>query len=252
MSANVPLPSDGPVPPARARGPLAICDTCAARAICVFHADEEAFAKLAPLVTQLRLSPRQVLYEQGAHLDSLYVVKLGTLFVHRQDFGLAKRPIAVLPRGTILGASAYAGQVSQVSAEAASPVRVCSLPIRVVQDRALQSERLASSLTTLMTRSVSQLMQWTAAIGERSVAEKVARGMLLLSQHSASERITLPPQTRFAALLGTTRESVVRGLRTLASNGCIRQVARSTWDVTPALRPWLAQRAAEKQRQRRP
>lgn len=233
------------LPPPGAHSPVPACDTCAARGLCVFHADEAAFARLAPHLTQARLSPREVLYEQGAMLDHLHVVKLGTVFTCRADFGLDKRPIAVFPRGTILGASAYGGQASLVSAQAATTVRLCSVPIQTMHLRARQSEALARLLATLVARNVAQLMQWTAAIGQPTIIEKVGLGLLLLSEHSGSQRITLPPQHHFAVLLGTTRETVARALRELAAQGCIRQVSRSLWDVTGALQPWLAKRSRQ-------
>lgn len=81
-------------------------------------------------------------------------------------------------------------------------------------------------LLTMVVRSHSLCASWSEVMRVRGVVNQLVYAVLLLSEAQGNTAVELPTHTALAELLGTTRETIVRALTKLESEGAIRRLER--------------------------
>ncbi|SFD96881.1 CRP/FNR family transcriptional regulator, anaerobic regulatory protein [Sulfitobacter brevis] len=117
---------------------------------------------------------------------------------------------------------------SDVSAEAASTVRICTFPRSALEDMVRQSPGLEHRLHEQALRELDDAREWMMTLGQKSAAEKVATFLLLLSRHvdplveGYSDHLEIPlKRSDIADFLGLTVETVSRNLTQLRKAGVL-------------------------------
>lgn len=115
-----------------------------------------------------------------------------------------------------------------VGAEAASDVRLCTFPRRVLEEMIRDSPGLEHRLHAQALRELDDAREWMMILGQKTAAEKVASFLMLLGRHidPYAEGFTKEfdiPLTRadIADFLGLTIETVSRHLTHLRKAGII-------------------------------
>ncbi len=119
---------------------------------------------------------------------------------------------------------------SEVVAEAATDVRVCSFPRPMLEELVHQSPDLERRLHEQNLKELDEARDWMLTLGRKSANEKVASFLLLIALHldpeksheSDSIRFELPlKRADIADFLGLTIETVSRQLTKLRKAGVI-------------------------------
>lgn len=117
---------------------------------------------------------------------------------------------------------------SEISAEAASTVRLCTFPRSALEDIVRQSPTLEHRLYRQALRELDDARDWMMTLGQKSAAEKVASFLLLLSRHvdpmkdGYSKTFDIPlKRADIADFLGLTIETVSRHLTRLRKAGIV-------------------------------
>jgi len=117
---------------------------------------------------------------------------------------------------------------SDVSAEAASTVRICTFPRSALEEMVRQSPGLEHRLHEQALRELDDAREWMMTLGQTSAAEKVATFLLLLSRHvdplveGYSDHLEIPlKRSDIADFLGLTVETVSRHLTQLRKAGVL-------------------------------
>lgn len=215
-----------------------VCAGCIVRTRCVFHADPAVFRQVQPGIVEHRFTAGESMLVQDAQCETLSVVKVGSILIQRRGLDALPQPIALLPPGIVLGVMGMQGKRNAVSAVAAGPARACLVPLHAMRARLAESPVLQARLYALMGEGLEQLASWSSVIGQRTILDKVAAALLLLSDLSGSNRVSIPSHAQLARILGTTRESVARSISALQQQGLIQSTSRSRLDLTPELRKW--------------
>ncbi len=140
----------------------------------------------------------------------------------------------------------------QVSAEAATLVRLCSFPRNVLERIISQSPEMEHRLHEQTLKELDEARDWMLTLGRKTAAEKIASFLLLIAMHIDPERsqdvtefdIELPlKRADIADFLGLTIETVSRQLTKLRKQGAIEVKDRRTVRIKnlPALRNVAAQ-----------
>lgn len=115
-----------------------------------------------------------------------------------------------------------------ISAEAASVVRICSFPREELEQMTRQSAALERRLHDQSLRELDDARDWMLTLGRKTAAEKVASFVLLLSQYidpntdEYSEKFDIPlTRSDIADFLGLTIETVSRHFTRLRKSGAI-------------------------------
>lgn len=117
---------------------------------------------------------------------------------------------------------------SDVSAEAASTVRICTFPRSALEEMVRQSPGLEHRLHEQALRELDDARDWMMTLGQKSASEKVATFLLLLSRHvdplveGYSDHLEIPlKRSDIADFLGLTVETVSRHLTHLRKAGTL-------------------------------
>ncbi len=120
---------------------------------------------------------------------------------------------------------------SDVVAEAATDVRVCSFPRAVLEELTRQSPEMEHRLHEQTLKELDEAREWMLTLGRKSANEKVASFLLLIAMHHDPEahlphaeiRFDLPlKRSDIADFLGLTIETVSRQLTKLRKAGLIQ------------------------------
>lgn len=120
---------------------------------------------------------------------------------------------------------------TDVSAEAATPVRVCAFPRRVIDEIVRQSPEMEHRLYEQSLRELDEAREWMMTLGRKTAGEKVASFLHLIALQMDPEadfgaqpvRFELPlKRGEIADFLGLTIETVSRQLTQLRKAGVIQ------------------------------
>jgi CRP/FNR family transcriptional regulator, anaerobic regulatory protein len=119
---------------------------------------------------------------------------------------------------------------SDLSAEAATSVRVCSFPKSVLEKIIRQSPEMEHRLYEQTLRELDEARDWMLTLGRKTASEKVASFLYLIARHidpdidvsTGAIRFELPlKRADIADFLGLTIETVSRQLTKLRNAGVI-------------------------------
>jgi CRP/FNR family transcriptional regulator len=120
---------------------------------------------------------------------------------------------------------------SDVVAEAATDVRICSFPRNVIEDLTRQSPDMEHRLHEQTLKELDEARDWMLTLGRKNANEKVASFLLLIATHHDPEAHNSHSQISFdlplkrsdiADFLGLTIETVSRQLTKLRKAGLIQ------------------------------
>lgn len=205
---------------------------CATRSNCmVGMLAPENLAIASPLVRESAFRSGDEISPEGEVASSVKIIKVGTLFGYRTGKDGRRRPIGIAGRGSVFGMYGCFGRPNQVSGVAVSAGRYCELSIRHLEEKTRWGDAFREQLIAGCIRSFGLTADWSAVMRLRTVVKQLAYTLFLLSEVQASPVVQLPTHTALAELLGTTRESVVRGLVLLEGEGCIAKLERKKCHV---------------------
>jgi CRP/FNR family transcriptional regulator len=208
------------------------CQDCAISTLCVLGrlADAER-ALLAPQVRPRILHRGDHLMEEGQTARFVRVIKLGTAFAYRRGLDGHSRPIGVMARGSAFGLPGVFEARNQISGIALTTTRVCELPAATLRDIGRCGSKLLAQLVNAIMDNVAAMAAWSEVMRVPGTINQLAYIVVLLAEASKSSMVELPSHAALAELLGTRRETIARGLRTLVGEGGIRRHERRRCEV---------------------
>lgn len=219
--------STAPRSEAATNNPPQRCRLCAARRICqIGQLPPNHQERLEPLIHEVDFAKGELLQEQGAGTEVLRAVKLGTVMLSRRGPDGVDRPVGLIGRGHLLDHGGLLEQTTVASAQALSPGRLCELPMAALRANSLADPVFLSAVHASMAHSWGRLADWGQVMRLRGLRRQLVNTLLLLGEEQGSRTVRLPTHVALAALLGTSRESVARTLRSLALDGHLRRVDR--------------------------
>ncbi len=192
-------------------------------------------ARTALLAASLERSfaTNEILYLAGAPARSLYILLAGRVRLLRESNG---RTIFIRDeeRGGCLGeVPLFEGTTYPATAMAGEPTRCLVLHRDAILDVVRTEPELALALLTRRAARVRQLVERLDRNTSHSTLGRLAVHLLARSAASGGRAFTLgASQQQAAEDLGTVRELVVRGLRTLRDQGAIESLGGGRYTVT--------------------
>lgn len=172
--------------------------------------------------TERRYSTDEVLYVAGADARTVYLVLEGRVRLVRESNGRALFLHDEMSGGSLGEVPVFEGSTYPATAIAAEPTRCLLLPRHAVLNAARTQPEFALALLASLARRVRHLVERLDGTIAHSTTERLAALLLARSRAVNGKAFTLgATQQRAAEEIGTVRELVVRGLRTLREQGVI-------------------------------
>lgn len=204
------------------------CRHCGIRDMVLF-ADlrEEDFALIHAPIDDLEYATGQPLVRMGETATSLYTLRVGVIKLVRNTVDGRQRIVRVLRAGDVVGLEALMGPTYDSDAIALTPIKVCRLPLQVIQRLNRETPRLHQRLLEKWHHSLKEADDWLADLNFGNARQRVAGLVLKMrSEHDAS--VThLFSREDMGAMLDLKLETVSRTLSAFEREGLIEPMDKN-------------------------
>ena len=201
------------------------CRNCGIREMVLF-ADlrEEDFNLIHAPIDDLEFSAGQPLVRMGETATSLYTLRSGVIKLVRNTVDGRQRIVRVLRSGDVIGLEALMGPVYDSDAIALTNIKVCRLPLQVIQRLNRETPRLHQRLLEKWHRSLKEADDWLAELNFGNARQRVAGLILKMRSTSDAALVTLFSREDMGAMLDLKLETVSRTLSAFEREGLIEPV----------------------------
>ncbi|MEY4980547.1 MAG: hypothetical protein RLZZ352_2817 [Pseudomonadota bacterium] len=205
------------------------CQRCGIRDMVLF-ADlrEEDFALIHAPIDDLALEAGDVVVRMAEPATSLYTLRVGMIKLVRNTVDGRQRIVRVLRPGDVVGLEALMGPHYESDAVALTPIKVCRLPLQVIQRLNRETPRLHQRLLEKWHRSLKEADDWLAELNFGNARQRVA-GLILKMRTEQDARVSqLFSREDMGAMLDLKLETVSRTLSAFEREGLIEPLDKSS------------------------
>lgn len=168
---------------------------------------------------EIRKPQHSILFAEGDPADHVYLVKKGTVSIHRStsDGQTLGRTRALRQRGALLGVEALVSPTYRDSARAETPLLLCMATRSRVSEWVQQRHAASQTLLETILRARDDEFQAQSS-PDGTATQRVAQWILECDASGESRDL---PRTVMADMLGMRPETLSRALRSLAQQGLI-------------------------------
>lgn len=203
------------------------CRHCGIRDMVLF-ADlrDEDFDLIHAPIDDLEFAPGQSFARMGETATSLFTVRAGMVKLVRNTVDGRQRIVRVLRSGDVAGLEALMGPVYDADAVALTNVKVCRLPLQVVQRLNRETPRLHQRLLEKWHRNLKEADDWLADLNFGNARQRVAGLILKMRSGYDTSLVTLFSREDMGAMLDLKLETVSRTLNAFVREGLIEPMDR--------------------------
>lgn len=203
------------------------CSACGIRDQSLF-ADliSDDFRLIDQPIHDVAVQAQSTLFEEGAPGQFLYTIRDGLVKLVRYQSDGTQRIIRLLTSGEIAGLEITAGGTYNSTAIAVTDMHACRIPAAVIQRLEAESPRLHQQLLRKWHEALKHADDFIADLASGSARQRLARLLLQLSGHGASQNVILPSREDVGAMLGITTETASRAVAAFRREGLLEGLDR--------------------------
>lgn len=199
------------------------CRACGIRDMVLFaDLKEEDFKLIHAPIDDLEHPAGHALVRMGETATSLYTLRAGVVKLVRNTLDGRQRIVRVLRAGDVIGLEALMGPTYDSDAIGLTSIKVCRLPLQVIQRLNRETPRLHQRLLERWHRSLKEADDWLADLNFGTARQRVAGLVLKMrAEHDASV-CTLFSREDMGAMLDLKLETVSRALNAFVREGALQ------------------------------
>lgn len=185
---------------------------------------------LEPAIDQARLvryPPGSTLYNEGAEIEALYVIRRGMIKLLRYVGDGSARIVRLHNRASIIGLNGLLGETHDHTAIAVDEVQVYQLPMVLLMSLRDDDPAAYSCLIEQWGRYLNSADTWISEFSSGPIRSRVARFLRFLvdfDSDTGTEELTLLTGVEMAEVLGVTPESVSRVIADFKRSDILKQL----------------------------
>lgn len=198
------------------------CRSCGIRDMVLFaDLKEEDFALIHAPIDDLEYEAGQTLANTGDTATALFTLRAGMVKLVRNTADGRQRIVRVLRSGDVIGLEALMTHTYDSDAVALTPIKVCRLPLQVIQRLNRETPRLHQRLLGKWHQSLKEADDWLAELNFGNARQRVAGLILKMRSGFDTSVVTLFSREDMGAMLDLKLETVSRTLSTFVREGLI-------------------------------
>ena len=198
------------------------CRACGIRDMVLFaDLQEDDFNLIHAPIDDLEYAAGQPLVRMGETATSLYTLRSGVIKLVRNTVDGRQRIVRVLRSGDVVGLEALMGPTYDSDAIALTPIKVCRLPLQVIQRLNRETPRLHQRLLERWHHSLKEADDWLAELNFGNARQRLAGLILKMRSEHDPGVCTLFSREDMGAMLDLKLETVSRTLNAFAREGLI-------------------------------
>ncbi len=205
------------------------CRRCGIRDMVLFaDLNEDDFRLIHSPIDDLEFSPGESLQRMGDPANSLMTLRTGMVKLVRNMADGRQRIVRVLRPGDVVGLEAVFSATYDCEAVALTPVKVCRLPVEVIERLTRDTPRLSQKLMGKWHESLKEADDWLADLNFGNARQRVAGLVLKMRPNlahtpDADETVaTLFSREDMGAMLDLKLETVSRTLNAFVREGLLQ------------------------------
>ncbi|AOW12726.1 cyclic nucleotide-binding protein [Hydrogenophaga crassostreae] len=199
------------------------CRHCGIRDMVLFaDLQEEDFNLIHAPIDDLELAAAQPLVRMGETATSLYTLRAGMIKLVRNTVDGRQRIVRVLRAGDVVGLEALMGPTYDSDAIALTSIKVCRLPLQVIQRLNRETPRLHQRLLEKWHRSLKEADDWLADLNFGNARQRVAGLILKMRSTGDASVVSLFSREDMGAMLDLKLETVSRTVNIFVREGLIQ------------------------------
>jgi CRP-like cAMP-binding protein len=201
------------------------CRSCGIRDLVLFaDLKEEDFALIHAPIDDLEYEAGQTLANTGDNATALFTLRAGMVKLVRNTADGRQRIVRVLRSGDVIGLEALMAPTYDSDAVALTAVKVCRLPLQVIQRLNRETPRLHQRLLGKWHQSLKEADDWLAELNFGNARQRVAGLILKMRSGFDTSVVTLFSREDMGAMLDLKLETVSRTLTAFVREGLIDPV----------------------------
>jgi CRP-like cAMP-binding protein len=201
------------------------CKHCAIRHLVLFaDLEHDDFDHIHHPIDDIEYAPGSRLYLQGDDLSYVFTVRSGIVKLVQHLPDGTHRIVRLLSQGDLAGLEILNGQRADHEAITMDHVKVCRIPLTVVESLRRDTPRLHDALMQRWQKALSSADSWITRLSTGTAKVRVARLLILLDENSEEESFFLPTREDMGAMLGVTTESASKVIAEFRRNGWLTVV----------------------------
>lgn len=203
------------------------CRNCGIRDMVLFaDLNVHDFLKMHTPIDDLEYAQGVEIYAEGGLAQGIYTLRTGMVKLVRSTHDGRPRIVRVLRPGDVIGLEALGGARYDSEAVALTPVAVCRIPLKVIQDLAASSPRLYAQLMKKWQHTVKDAGDWLADLNFGSARQRVANLVKKMRSPSNHDVSVLFSREDMGAMLDLKLETVSREISRLVREEVIAPLDR--------------------------
>lgn len=201
------------------------CRSCGIRDMVLFaDLHEDDFKLIHAPIDDLEFNAGQPLVRMGETATSLYTLRAGLIKLVRNTVDGRQRIVRVLRAGDVVGLEALMGPAYDSDAIALTSIKVCRLPLQVIQRLNRETPRLHQRLLEKWHRSLKEADDWLAELNFGNARQRVAGLILKMRSDHDAALATLFSREDMGAMLDLKLETVSRTLNAFMREGLVESL----------------------------
>lgn len=201
------------------------CRSCGIRDMVLFaDLHEDDFKLIHAPIDDLEFNAGQPLVRMGETATSLYTLRAGLIKLVRNTVDGRQRIVRVLRAGDVVGLEALMGPTYDSDAIALTSIKVCRLPLQVIQRLNRETPRLHQRLLEKWHRSLKEADDWLAELNFGNARQRVAGLILKMRSDHDAALATLFSREDMGAMLDLKLETVSRTLNAFMREGLVESL----------------------------
>jgi CRP-like cAMP-binding protein len=203
------------------------CRNCGIRDMVLFaDLKEEDFSLIHAPIDDLEFAAGDTLQHMGDKPSSLMTLRVGMVKLVRNTADGRQRIVRVLRPGDVLGLEALVSNTYESDAVCLTSVKVCRLPLEVIQRLNRETPRLHQRLMGKWHQSLKEADDWLAELNFGNSRQRVASLVLKMRAVSDASVVTLFSREDMGAMLDLKLETVSRTLNAFVREGLLEPLDR--------------------------
>lgn len=170
-------------------------------------------------------APRSVIYTEGEHGESLYILRSGVVKHVRVSASADERIVRLSLPGHALGLSLLDRGAYGTTAVTVTNSQLCRIPMAMVQARMLQFPEFGLRVVGESQSQLRDAEQFLTELSTGSAHKRVARLLLFLAEHAGEGHCLMLTREEMGAVLGITTETASRVIAEFKRGGLIDEAA---------------------------
>lgn len=203
------------------------CRNCGIRDMVLFADLKEAdFDLIHSPIDDLEFAAQATLQRMGDAALSLMTLKVGMVKLVRHTADGRQRIIRILRPGDVIGLEALMSQSYDADAVAMTPVKVCRIPVQVIQRLNTETPRLHQQLMARWHQNLKAADDWLAELNFGHAKQRVGHLVLKMRSETDPSVAQLFSREDMGAMLDLKLETVSRMLNAFVREGVLLPLDR--------------------------